>query len=132
MNSVGVEILIVLTWLQGSVLLGHEEKQRGLWGLRGQNASRFQVFIDECSAGFLLHWVERVYFSDFWDEGILEFDGMVEKVMWGKYVVGLFREDIGKGRTEVGDRDVLWFVSLGELSRDGDLIDVFICSPCQR
>ena len=34
-NSVGVEISIVLAWLQGPVLLGHEEKRRGLWGLRG-------------------------------------------------------------------------------------------------
>ena len=32
-NSVGVEILIVLTWSQGPVLLGYEEKRRGLWGL---------------------------------------------------------------------------------------------------
>ena len=31
-NSVGVEISIVLAQLQGSVLLGHEEKWRGLWG----------------------------------------------------------------------------------------------------
>ena len=34
-NSVGVEISIVLARSQGSVLLGHEEKWRGLWGLRG-------------------------------------------------------------------------------------------------
>ena len=34
-NSVGVEISIVLAWSQGSVLLGHKEKQRGLWGFRG-------------------------------------------------------------------------------------------------
>ena len=34
-DSVGVEISIVLTWSQGSVLLGYEEKRRGLWGLRG-------------------------------------------------------------------------------------------------
>ena len=34
-NSVGVEIPIVLTRSQGSVLLGHEEKRRGLWGLQG-------------------------------------------------------------------------------------------------
>ena len=34
-NGVGVEISIVLTRSQGSVLLGYEEKRRGLWGLRG-------------------------------------------------------------------------------------------------
>ena len=59
--------------------------------------SRFQVFIDECLAGFLLCWVEWVYYSNFRNEGVLEFDGVVERVMWRKYVVGLFRKDIGEG-----------------------------------
>ena len=90
------------------------------------------MFINGGFAGFLFCWVEQVYLSDLRNEGVLEFDGMIERAMWGKYVIGLFRKDIGKGRTEVGDRDVLWFVGLGELSRDGDLIDVFICSPCPK
>ena len=34
-NSVGVEISIVLAWSQGSVLFGHKEKRRGLWGFQG-------------------------------------------------------------------------------------------------
>ena len=33
-NGVGVEVSIVLAQLQGSVLFGHKEKQRGLWGFR--------------------------------------------------------------------------------------------------
>ena len=82
---------------QGSVFLGYEEKRRGLWGYRGYNASCFQVFIDECPAGILFCWVEWVYFSDFRNEGVLEFNGMVERAMWRKYVVGLFGKDIGKG-----------------------------------
>ena len=90
------------------------------------------MFIDECLAGFLFCWVERVYFSDFRNEGVLEFDGMVKRAMRRKYVVGLFRKDIGKGRTEVRDGNVLWFLSLGELGRDGDLIDVFVCSSCLK
>ena len=32
MNSVGVEISIVLARSQGSILFGHKEKRRGLWG----------------------------------------------------------------------------------------------------
>ena len=59
--------------------------------------SRFQVFIDECLAGFLLCRVERVYFSNLRNEGVLEFDGMVKRAMWRKDVVGLFREDISEG-----------------------------------
>ena len=34
-DGVGVEISIVLARSQGSVLLGHKEKQRGLWRFRG-------------------------------------------------------------------------------------------------
>ena len=55
------------------------------------------MFIDEGLAGLFLSRVERVYFSDLRNEGVLGFDGMVERVMWGKDVVGLFREDISKG-----------------------------------
>ena len=55
------------------------------------------MFIDECLAGFLLCRVEQVYFSNLRNEGVLEFDGVVERAMWRKYVVGLFRKDIGKG-----------------------------------
>ena len=96
-NSVGVEISIILTRSQGSVLLRYKEKRRGLWGFRGYNASCFQVFIDECPAGVFFCQVKWVYFSNFRNEGVLEFDGMVERAMWRKYVVGLFGEDIGKG-----------------------------------
>ena len=94
--------------------------------------SCFQVLIDEGFAGFLLCRVERVYLSDLRDEGVLEFDGMVEGTVWGKDIIGLFREDIDKGRAKVRDRDVLGCLRLGELSRDGDLIDVFACSSCLK
>ena len=55
------------------------------------------MFVDEGLAGFFFCWVERVHLSDLGDEGVLEFDGMIEGTMWGKGVIGLFREDIGEG-----------------------------------
>ena len=55
------------------------------------------MFVDEGLAGLLLCWVEQVYLSDLRDEGVLEFDGMIERTMRGKGVIGLFREDIGEG-----------------------------------
>ena len=55
------------------------------------------MFIDEGLAGLLLSRVERVYFSDLRNEGVLEFDGMVERTVWRKDIVGLFREYISKG-----------------------------------
>ena len=59
--------------------------------------SCLQMFINEGLAGFLLCRVEWVYFSNLRNKGVLEFDGMIERAMWRKGVVGLFREDIGKG-----------------------------------
>ena len=90
------------------------------------------MFINEGLAGFFLCRVERVYLSDLGNEGIFEFDGMVKRVMWGKDVIGLFRENISKGRTEVWDRNVLRFVSLSKLSQDGDLVDVYVCPSCLK
>ena len=90
------------------------------------------MFVDEGLTGLLLCWVERVYLSDLRDKGVLEFNGVIERTMWGKGVVGLFREDIDEGRAEVGDRDILWFIGLSELSRNSDLVDVFISSSCPK
>ena len=55
------------------------------------------MFIDEDFTGLFLCRVERVYFSDLRNEGVLEFDGMVKRAMWRKDVVGLFRKDVCKG-----------------------------------
>ena len=55
------------------------------------------MFINEGLVGLFISRVKRVYFSDLRNEGVLEFDSMVEGAMWRKDVVGLFREDIGKG-----------------------------------
>ena len=55
------------------------------------------MFVNEGLAGLLLCWVERVYLSDLRDEGVLELDGVIEGTMWGKGVIGLFREDVGEG-----------------------------------
>ena len=96
-NGVGIEISIILAWPQGSVFFGHKEKWRSLWGFQGYNSSCFQVFIDEGLADLFLSRVERVYFSNLGNEGVFEFNGMVERAMWRKDVVGLFREYIGKG-----------------------------------
>ena len=48
------------------------------------------MFIDEGLAGVLLCRVEWIDFSNFRNEGVLEFNGMIERAMRGKDVVGLF------------------------------------------
>ena len=55
------------------------------------------MFINEGLTGLLFCWVERVHLSDFRDERVLEFDGMIKGAMWGKGIIGLFGEDIGEG-----------------------------------
>ena len=60
------------------------------------------MFIDEGLASFFLGRIEGVYLSDLRDKGVLEFDGMVKGTVWGKDIIGLFGEDIGKGRTKSG------------------------------
>ena len=88
------------------------------------------MFFDEGITSFLLSWVKGIHLGDFGNEGILEFNGVVEWTMWGKDIISLFREDVSEGRAKAGDRDVLGFLCLGELSRDGDLVDLFVLPSC--
>ena len=73
------------------------------------------MFINEGPAHILFCRVERVNFGNLWDKRILKFNGMVKGSMRGKNIVSLFKENIFKGCTEFGNRDFLWFVSLGQL-----------------
>ena len=41
------------------------------------------MFIDESFTSLLFCGIERVYFCNLRDEGVFEFDGMVEGVVWG-------------------------------------------------
>ena len=42
------------------------------------------MFIDEGLAGFFFCWVEQVHLSDLGDEGVLEFNGVIEGSMRGE------------------------------------------------
>ena len=85
-----VKIAIILTRMESSILFWNEEEWSGLWGFGGYNASHFQVFINESLAGFLFSRVKRVDFSNLGNEGVLEFDGVIEGSMRGKNIVSLF------------------------------------------
>ena len=94
--------------------------------------SGLKIFFDESLTGFLFGRVKGVDFCNFWDKGILEFDGGIEGLMRRKNVIGSFREDIGEIGAKVWDWDFLWFLSLSKLSRDGDLVDLFHWSSCLK
>ena len=87
--------------------------------------SGLKMFFDESLARFLFGRIKGIDFSNLWDKGILEFNGVIEGSMRGKNVIGLFREDIGEIGAEVWDWDFLWCLSLHKLCQDGDFVDLF-------
>ena len=60
-----------------------------MWGLGRYNSSGLQVFIDESFASLLFGRVKRVDLSNLGNEGVLEFDGVIERSMRRKNVVSL-------------------------------------------
>ena len=80
------------------------------------------MFIDEYFTSFLFSTVERVDLGDLQNKRVLEFDGVIEGLMRGK---SFLREDICEVGAEVGDRNLLRFISLSELCQDGDFVDLF-------
>ena len=101
----------------------------GTWRVQ---LSGFQVFIDESFTSLLFGRVKRIDLGNLGNEGVPEFDGMIERSMRRKNVVSLLREDISEVGAEVGDRDLLGFVSLSQLGRDCDLTDLFCRSSCLK
>ena len=111
-----VKVAIVLTRSECSILFRNKEEWGCLWGFGGHDVSGLKMFFDESLTGFLFGRVKGVDFRNFWDKGILEFDGGIEGLMRRKNVIGLFREDIGEISAKVWDWDFLWFLSLSKLS----------------
>ena len=125
----GIQISVVLTWAEGAILFGNEEKWGGLWGLRWDNASGVQVFFDECFTCFHLLRVQGIDLSDFWSEGWLKIDDMVIGLMWGEFVVSLFGEYILEVLTPVRKGGFLSLCLLSNLGGNGDLSDSFSGKP---
>ena len=52
--------------------------------------SSLEMFVNESLAGFLFSRVMGVDLCNLWDKGILEFNGVIEGLMRGENVMGLF------------------------------------------
>ena len=76
-DGVGVQVVVILTWTKGSVLLWHKEEGRGLGGFRGYNSSHLKVLLHKGLAHFHFCWVEGVNFGDFGSEVWVKFNGVV-------------------------------------------------------
>ena len=120
-----VKVTIILTRTESSIFFWDEEEWSSLWGFGRYNVSHFQVFINKGLTGFLFGRVKRVDFSNLGDEGVLEFNSVIEGSMRRENIISLFGEDIGEISARGWDWDFLWFLSLSKLCRDGDLVDPF-------
>ena len=83
------------------------------------------MFMNEGLAHLLLLWVERVHFSDLWNERGFEVDGVVIWSMGRENIMGFLRERVFKVGTPIRDRLIGDFSSLGEFGGQGDLVEVF-------
>ena len=131
-DSVAVKVAIILARMESSILFQNKEERSSLWGFGRYNTSGLQVFINESLASFLFGRVKRIDLGNLGDEGVLEFDGVIKRLMRRENVISLFRKDISGISAKVGDWDLFGFVCLGQLGRNCDLIDLFHRSTCPK
>ena len=87
LDGVGVQVVVILAWAKGSVLLWYKEERQGLGRFRGYNLSHLEVFFDKGSAHFHLHWVERVDLGNLGNEVWVKFNGVVIGTMGRKLIM---------------------------------------------
>ena len=107
-----IEISVVLAGSESAVLFLDEEEGRRLGGFRRADLSRAKVFINEVIGGLSFFYREGIEFSNFWDKGFTEIDGVVVGSRGGYVVRGFFREDLGVLSVFWG-QSFLGFLSLG-------------------
>ena len=77
MDSVGVKVMIVLTWAKGSLFLGDKEEGRGLQGFKRDDATSFEIFFNECGTGLFFLGIEGVYLGDLGYKCIFQVNGVI-------------------------------------------------------
>jgi len=88
LDSMRIDVTVVLTRAERSILLRNKEEGGRLRGLRREDLSFFEVLIDEHFQGFHLLGIERIVLRSSRDERVVEFDSMVKGSMGRK---GYFR-----------------------------------------
>ena len=89
MDSVGVQVVVILTWVKGSVLLWYKEEGGGLGGFQGYDPSCLKMFFNKGFTCFHVCWVERIDFGDLGGEVWVKFDGVVIGAIRKELVMGL-------------------------------------------
>ena len=93
MNSMFIEVTVVLAGAKVSILLFDKEEGRGLRGIERTDFSRFEIFIKEVFGGFSFIREEGVDFPNLRNEGFVEVYIMVVRSGWRYVVSGFFEED---------------------------------------
>ena len=65
MDGVGVQVAIVLTWVERAILLSHAEEGCGVRGFGWDDPSSLQMFVNESFACFLFLRVKRIHLAIF-------------------------------------------------------------------
>ena len=125
----GVEVTIVLARAKGSIFFWNKKEGRGLGRFRRNNSSGFQVFFHKGFACLHLRRVERIDFGNFGNEVGVQFDGVIIGAMRGELVMSFLGEDVCEVFAPIGYGWLDRFRCLGNLGRDGCLMDLFSIQP---
>ena len=124
-----IEVLIVLAWVKSSVLLLNEEEWRGLWRLGFTDFSGPEMFVNELLASIHLFRVWQVGLGYLGNKSILEFYGMIERLLRRKFPCFGFIKYLGIPRI-LGRKFLFDFLySLGKGSRQSEFLDVGVTFP---
>ena len=90
LDCMRIDVAVVLTGSEHSILLQHKEEGGRLRGFGGKDLSLLEILIDEHFQGFHLLGVERIVLCSSWNKRVVEFNGMVKGTMGRKGNFGLF------------------------------------------
>ena len=125
LDGVGVQVAVILAWTKSSILLWHKEEGRGLGRFQGYNSSCFKVFFHKGLACFHFCWIEGINFGDLGGEVRVKFDGVVIGTMRRELIVGFLGENICEVFAPIRYNRFSQLGGLGDLGRDGGLVDLF-------
>jgi len=89
LDGVGIDVVVVLTGTEYSILLQDKEEGRRLQGFQGEDLFLFEVLINEHFQGLHFLQVKQIVLHSTQDKGVVKFDGMIERLVWRKGNFGL-------------------------------------------
>ena len=94
-DGVFIEVPIILTRTEPSILLLDEEEGGSMRQLGFTNLAGFEVFIDELLAHLHFFGIHQIGFGHFWGEGFFEINSMVKGSSRGKLPILWLIKNLG-------------------------------------